>query len=205
MKKIALLSLFSSGIAILASHQVLAQQDRIGLIFEGFGLNLVQIKNINYVGDCPGFERQGIKTYFTHAAVPGEADLRIKLVNNTDGVNPQKPPTKEIGYKKSNLSSSFTTRSGTRSDFGLLNGSNTIEYQIFDRKTKEITEQGSFPVEAKISSIERPRWADWQTEQLICLNGISTSSCDPERLALKSQLTCPDGRILQSRTRPYKK
>lgn len=191
-------------LGLLGNYQAVAQS-RIGLIFEGFGLNVVQLTNINYSGECPGTERRSVTTYFTNAAVPAQEDLRVKLINTTDGVNPKNPPSKETSYRKDNLSASFTTLSSTRGEFGLINGPNMIKYEIFQRKTREVVSQGDFQVEARITTVDQPRWANWQAEKLVCLDGNSTSKCDQKKLMWKSEKVCPDQRVVNSRTRPYLK
>jgi hypothetical protein len=204
-----LLIRFVSGTAVfglLFALKAAAQDNKIGLMFEGFGLNTLQLSDTQYVGECPGLEKGAVKTRFTDSQVDTDKDLRVSLINKTDGVDAGNPPKKDTAYKKNGTSDSFSTRSSTRSGFGVINGINTIEYKIYNKKSKETLGTGSLQVEAKTSVTTATRNGTWRGETVACaIDSSNVQNCPEGRLILKAQKVCPDGRILDTSIRPFRK
>jgi hypothetical protein len=192
--------------SLVIALKAIAQDGKVGLMFEGFGLNTVQLNDVKYVGECPGLEKDSVKTRFVDAKVETASDLRVSLINKSDGVNTNNPPKKDTAYKKNGTSDSFSTRTRTRGGFGVINGVNSFDYKIYNKKSKETLAEGSVQVEAQTSVTTTPRNGTWQGETLTCAIDSSTvQNCPDGRLILKAQKVCPDGRVLDTSIRPFRK
>ncbi|MBW4553067.1 MAG: hypothetical protein KME35_18440 [Aphanocapsa sp. GSE-SYN-MK-11-07L] len=196
----------SAAFSLLIALKAIAQEGKVGLMFEGFGLNSVQLNDVEYVGECPGLQKDSVKTRFVDSQVETAPDLRVSLINKSDGVNANNPPKKDTAYKKNGTSNAFSTRTSTRGGFGVISGVNTFDYKIYNKKSKETLSEGSVQVEAQTSVTTTPRNGAWQGETLICASDSSTvQNCPDGRLILEAQKVCPDGRVLDTSTTPFRK
>lgn len=206
MKKFLLKLVYgTTAFSLMIAFKAIAQDSKVGLMFEGFGLNTVQLNDVEYVGECPGFERDHVKTRFVDSQVETAPDLRVSLINTSDGVNSSNPPKKDTAYQKNGTSNSFSTRTSTRGGFGVVNGVNTFDYKIYNKKSKETLLEGSVQVTAQTSVTTRPRYGTWQGETMACeADSSSVRNCPEGSLILTTQMVCPDGRVIGTSSQPFR-
>lgn len=135
--------------AIAVSEIANAQSElniEVGIETEGQrDLNTAVIPYFEYHGQCPGTAYGSIRGWFTSSkSTPGD-HRRVIIRNVTRGLSPEKPPYTDREYFQGRASEGFDINFGNKHNnrlFIVLDGINTLEYEIRDKDT--VIERGSF-------------------------------------------------------------
>lgn len=124
-------------------------------------LNSFDLHKIIYVGDCSGTGWSGSavnKAHFISSSRPPADNLKVRLLNNSTNKREEKKYNDSSGSNKFSLD-----------DLGNGAGSHSVEYKIFDKKTDQILEEGSFTYTVQYSEEVRQRSGQWRQE-VFCAN-----------------------------------
>ncbi len=175
----------------------LAQTPAVGLEFEGSrDLNVGNILDTEYVGDCPGRELSTQKARFiSERVLPGE-NQRVVIKNVTRGLG--ETPYTDREYDKGRLSEGTVVKFGTSHNsqfFTVLPGENLFQYEV--RRRDQPIATGSFTAVINQDRRQVERNARWFTDEVCGNTSVSKEYCAD--LRSRQQLKCPGGNVLQTR------
>jgi hypothetical protein len=184
-------------VATALANPGLAQTPAVGLEFEGSrDLNVGNLIDTEFVGDCPGREvSTQTARFISERVVPGE-NQRVVIKNVTRGLG--ETPYTDREYDKGRLSEGTVIKFGTSHDskfFTVLPGENLFQYEV--RRRDQSIETGTFTAMINQDRRQVDRNARWMTDEVCGNSSVSKDSCADMRS--RQQLKCPNGNVLQTR------
>ncbi|MEB3292247.1 MAG: TMEM14 family protein [Synechococcales bacterium] len=164
-------------------------------------LNLVSLRETQYVGDCPGQDTETVEARFTSSNVPPAPGRRVMIRNVTRGVGSDPFPFTDREYEKGRASEATKMEFGSKHSskrLRVLPGENQFEYEI--RQDGRVIDSGSFVATLEKRYQEIRRNAEWREEEVCANSSVSNNVCAD--LRQRRQLRCADGRVLQSYMEP---
>ncbi len=159
-------------------------------------MNVGNILDIEYVGDCPGRELSTQTARFISESIrPGDSQ-RVVIKNVTRGLG--ETPYTDREYDKGRLSEGTVVKFGTSHDskfFTVLPGENLFQYEV--RRRDQPVATGSFTAVINQDRRQVERNARWITDEVCGNSSVSKDSCADMRS--RQQLKCPGGTVLKTR------
>ena len=113
-------------------------------------LNILNLKRVVYVGECPGTVNKTAEGYFVDYETPVKENYAVILENYARGLSPDSPPSIKKDYDKGRASEKFKFKLSNKPNKVYLSmrpGLNPIKYSIIDesdRKEKKLIKSGVF-------------------------------------------------------------
>lgn len=145
-----------------------------------------------YIGDCPGDDWSGSavsrKIRFISFSTPPSQNLKVRLENANTGESLRKKYTEPKGS----------------SDFSLIklgngDGTHSVNYKIYNKKTDEVIETGSFSYNVESSSETIKRDGQWKLE-LFCASDESIPVKQCEYVAKRERKYCQNLKTSDTRS-----
>ena len=182
--------LFSTTVIILAILIPIAKviaSSNVGIHIEYSDIKDIFHRHLTkYIGDCPGESWSGIAQHgdlrFIDYNTEPNKQLKVDLINITTG----KKITRD--YKKAQRGSNDFTLT----QLGNNDGKHNIEYQIYDKNTKEAVATGKFTYTVTSSEEIKEREAQWKLE-LYCASDSNKKLQDCQTIGSRKVKYC-DGR-----------
>ena len=184
--KLLFFSTFITLTSLIVTSKVIASTD-VGIHIEFSEIKDTFHRHLTkYLGDCPGESWSGIAQNgdlrFIDRNIEPSKQLKVNLINLTTG----KKITRD--YKKTQRGSNDFTLT----QLGNSDGEHNIEYQIYDKSTKETVATGNFIYTVTSSKETKEREAQWKLE-LYCASDYHEKLQDCDTIAGRKIKYC-DGR-----------
>jgi hypothetical protein len=171
-------------------------QSSVGLEFEGSrSLNVGNLVETEYVGDCPGREVSTQTARFTSDSLPPGDSQRVVIKNMTRGMG--ETPYSDREYDKGRVSEGTSVKFGTSHDsqfFIVLPGENTFQYEVRRRDVPVATGTFTAMINQEVRRVDRN--AQWFRSDVCANSAVSRDTCADMRS--QQQLKCPNGKVLQT-------
>jgi hypothetical protein len=185
--------------SVAAPPAHLAQANTVGasaptsggrFLLGGRGLQVVQLEQISYFGDCPGEEQPELRDLSFLAAAPPAPYQRILIQNQTTGGYTDREYDER---RPSAQTFAAALGQGQRGSFlTLAPGLNSFSYQVRQRLQNRTVDQGTANLEVVVNRSSRNRNFQEIREELYCSGDRSRTS--PSELS-----ACPNGLVTVER------
>ncbi len=171
-----------------------ASPPSVGLVVDGQSeLNLANITDIEYRGECPGRKAGTVPARFMSSATPPAPGRRVVVRNVSLGVRDNPFPFTDRDYSQGRSSEATLMSYGTKQElrtFSVIPGVNNFEYEI--KQGDRVIDKGTFQSTIQFQKDMERRWASCNREQY-CTNGKSLDKCEDRNLRYRTKCTCPEG------------
>ncbi len=172
-----------------------ASPPTVGFIVDGQSqLNVANITDIEYRGECPGRAAGAVPARFMSAATPPAPGRRVVVRNVSLGVRDNPFPFTDRNYSEGRSSEPTQMAYGTQHElrtFSVIPGVNNFEYEI--KQSDRVIDKGTFQSTIQFQKDVERRWASCDREQY-CTNGKPLDKCDDRNLKYRTKCTCPGGK-----------
>lgn len=172
-----------------------ASPPAVGFIVDGQSqLNVANITDIEYRGECPGRVAGTVPARFMSAATPPAPGRRVVVRNVSLGVRDNPFPFTDRNYSEGRSSEPTQMAYGTQHElrtFSVIPGVNNFEYEI--KQSDRVVDKGTFQSTIQFQKEVERRWANCDREQY-CTNGKPLDKCEDRNLKYRTKCTCPGGK-----------